>query len=361
MTPKRKSIFDWKAVLGIALSVGLLWWAFKDENFSEILHELRQADPLLFVLAAAGATGVFWPRAWRWRTLLEPVAPGIPFRSRFAATTIGFMGNNLLPARIGEFARVYALSRMEKVSIVAGLGSLVVERLFDAVFVIGLLFIALGLPGVPDISAVKGANLTAVANTLAVLIGIAFVLGALLVLFPERSVSFFEKRIARWLPQGIRRPLVDALEAFLSGLGILRSPKLLIVALVQSAILWLFNAVGFWLGFKAFGIDVSFSGALLLQSVIALAVSVPSGPGFFGLFETGALVVLHQLYQIPKDKVLGFAIGFHLAGFIPVTLIGLFYAWRLGISLKEVGKSEETVEEAVEETLPPETKRTLES
>ena len=361
MTSKRKSIFDWKAILGIGLSIALLWWAFKDEDFGEILHELKQADPLLFIAAAAAATAVFWPRAWRWRTLLEPVAPGTPFRSRFAATTIGFMGNNLLPARIGEFARVFALSRMERVPIVTGLGSLVIERLFDAVFVVGLLFLALTLPGVPDISTAKGANLTAVANTLAILIAVAFILGTLLVLFPQRSVGFFERNIARWLPHGIRRPLVDALEAFLSGLGILRSPKLIVVATLQSAALWLFNAFGFWLGFQAFGIDVSFSGALLLQSVIALAVSVPSGPGFFGLFEGGAVIVLHELYQIEKDKVLGFALGFHLGGFIPVTLIGLFYAWRLGISLKEVGKSEETVEEAVEATLPSETKRTLES
>ncbi len=358
---KRRSLLDWRALVGIAISVALLWWAFKDEDFSKIIAEVRLANPLWFVLAVAAATGVFWPRAWRWKTLLEPVAPGIPFRSRFAATCIGFMGNNLLPARIGEFARVFALSRMERVPIVSGLGSLVVERLFDAVFVIGLLFVALLLPGVPALSNARGPNLTGIANTLAVLVAIAFMIGALLVLYPERSVGFFERRIARLLPKSFRRPLVDALEAFLSGLGILRSPRLLFTATFQSAALWLFNAVGFYLGFRAFGIDVNFAGALLLQSVIALAVSVPSGPGFFGLFEAGALLVLNQLYHIETERVLAFALGFHLGGFVPVTLMGLFYAWRLGLSLKEVGKSEEVVESAVEATLPPETRRTLES
>jgi len=358
---KRSSIFDWKAVLGIAISVALLWWAFKDEDFGKIAAELRLANPWLFLLSVAAATGVFWPRAWRWKTLLQTTYPGTSFRNRFRATCIGFMGNNLLPARIGEFARVFALSRMERVPIVAGLGSLVIERLFDAVFVVGLLFLALSLPGVPDIGAVRGANLQGIANTLAVLIAIAFVLGALLVVFPKRSVGFFETYIARLLPRGIRRPIVDALEAFLSGLGVLRSPKLLISTTVQSGALWLFNALGFYIGMKAFDIDVNFAGALLLQSVIALAVSVPSGPGFFGVFEAGALLVLNQLYHIETERVLAFALGFHLGGFIPITLIGLFYAWRLGISLKEVGKSEEVVEQAVEATLPPETKRTIES
>lgn len=358
---KRRSLFDWKAILGIAISIALLWWAFKDEDFSLIIAEIKLADPLWFILAVAAATGVFWPRAWRWKTLLQPVCPGTTFKSRFRATTIGFMGNNLLPARIGEFARVFALSRMEKVPIVSGLGSLVVERLFDAVFVIGLLFLALALPGVPDIGALRGANLTTIANTLAVLIVIAFLLGTLLVLFPRQSVGFFERYIARFLPKGIRRPLIDALEAFLSGLGILRSPRLLISATLQSAGLWVFNAVGFYIGFKAFGIDVPFSGALLLQSVIALAVSVPSGPGYFGLFEAGAVLVLGELYHIPNEQVLAYALGFHMGGFIPVTLIGLFYAWRLGISLRDVGQSEQVVEQAVEETLPSEAKRAIES
>lgn len=348
-------------MLGIAISVALLWWAFKDEDFGKIVAELKLADPWWFILSVIAATAVFWPRAWRWKTLLEPVSAGTTFQSRFRATTIGFMGNNLLPARIGEFARVFALSRLEKVPLVAGLGSLVIERLFDAVFVVGLLFVALALPGVPDIGAVRGANLTAIANTLAVLIAVAFVMGTLLVIFPKRSVGFFERYIARILPRAVRRPIVDALEAFLSGLAILRSPRLVASATLQSAGLWLFNALGFYLGFKAFGIDVPFSGALLLQSVIALAVSVPSGPGFFGLFEAGALLVLNQLYHIETELVLAFALGFHLGGFIPVTLIGLFYAWRLGISLRDVGESEQVVEQAVEATLPNEAKRAIES
>jgi glycosyltransferase 2 family protein len=358
---KRKSLLDWKAVVGIVVSVVLLWWAFKDQDLGKIAAEMRLANPWWFLAAAGAATAVFWPRAWRWKTLLDPVAPGTTFKSRFRATCIGFMGNNLLPARVGEFARVFALSRMERVPVVSGLGSLVIERLFDAVFVIGLLFVALSLPGVPNIADVEGPNLTSIANTLAILIAIAFVLGIMLVLFPNKSVAAFEKYVARFLPKSFRRPIVDALEAFLRGLAVLRSPKLFAITTFQSLALWLFNAVGFYLGFKAFGIDVPFSGALLLQSTIALAVSIPSGPGFFGLFEGGALLVLNKLYHIEAERVLAFAVGFHLGGFIPVTLMGLFFTWKLGLSLKEVGTSEEVVEEAVEATLPPETKRTLEA
>jgi hypothetical protein len=97
--------------------------------------------------------------------------------------------------------------------------------------------------------------------------------------------------------------------------------------------------------------DFPLSAALFLQSAIALAVSIPSGPGFFGIYQGAATLVLHDMWGAPLDSALAFAIGFHLAGFIPVTFIGLYYAWRTGLSFGEVRESEEIVEEAVEEAL----------
>lgn len=352
--PRRKqaSFFDWKAIVGIVLSIVLLWYALRNVDPAEVIAELRRANPFYYILAVAAAFGVFPIRAWRWKTLLQAAAPDTKFRSRYAATTIGFMGNNVLPARIGEFARAYAFAKMEKITVVGSFGSLVVERLFDAIGVVGLLFVAMSLPGTPDVTNIGGRDLSALVNTLGVLVVIAITLGISLVIVPTATVRFVEKYIARFLPKSFRRPFVDSLEAFLAGLSVLRSPILLTTATVQTIALWLFNAVGFWLAFKTFGIDVGFGGALLLQSIIALAVSVPSGPGFFGPYEVAAVMILEHAYGVPYDKAISFAIGFHIGGFIPVTVVGLYYAWRLGISLKDVEASEEIVEEAVEKTIP---------
>lgn len=350
--PTKRRLLNWKAIVGIALSIALLWYALRDVDPNEVLREIRNADPLLYLASIIAATLVFPIRAWRWGTLLAATHPDTKYGNRLAATCIGFMGNNILPARVGEFARAYAFSRKEDIGMVASFGSLVVERLFDAIAVIGLLFVAMSLPGVPDVSNIGGRDLTALVNTLAVLVAFGLALGISLVLFPERTVTFVEQYPARVLPNAIRRPFVDALESFLTGLTVLRSPALLSAATAQTFVLWLFNAVGFWLAFMAFGVDVGFSGALLLQSIIALAVSVPSGPGFFGPFELAAKFVLVGAYGITEDKAISFAIGFHIGGFIPITVIGLLYAWRLGISLREVEQSEEAVEEAVEHDLP---------
>jgi glycosyltransferase 2 family protein len=349
-TVRQRRLLDWKAVVGIGISALLLYLTFRRMDMGAVWENLRGVHVPLFLLSSAAATAVFWIRAWRWRTILRPVRD-VPFRSRFAAVTIGFMGNNLLPARIGEFLRAYSLSRMEPVPLVASFASLVIERLFDGIFVIALLFVAMSLPGFPAVDVAEGVGYTGYARVAAVVVLAATLFLFALVLMPQRAVALTE-RIVVLLPTAVRRPIVDALEAFLSGVGILRDPVLLIRASAWSLVLWLFNAVGFWIAFAAFGLPLPFTAALFFQSAIALAVSVPSGPAFVGVYHGAAVFVLSRMWGAHEAAAGAFAVGFHLAGFIPVTLIGLYYAWRMGLSIGEVKSSEEVVETAVESVSP---------
>ena len=351
----RRRLLDWKAVVGIAISAGALWFTFRGMELRDVFTELAAADPLLMLLSAAAVTGVFWIRAWRWRAILKPIGD-TPFRSRFSAVTIGFMGNNLLPARIGEFMRAYALSRQEPIPLVASFASLVIERLFDGVLVVTLLFVAMSMPGFPAFDVAEtipiigldgGVRLATLARGMAVFVGAAVLILFALVLMPTRAVRTIE-RVVRILPLSFRRPIIDALEAFLAGVSVLRDPGLLLRTAGWSTFLWLFNAVGCWIAFRAFGFELPFVAAVFFQSAIALAVSVPAGPGFIGVYHAMAAFVLANLWGEPDVNARAFAVGFHLVGFIPVTVIGLYYAWRMGLSMGEVTSSEEVVEDAVE-------------
>lgn len=339
---------DWRALLGIAISVGLLYWAFRDEDLGRIATEIRSADPLLLLIATAFATFIFWIRAWRWRAILEPACKDTSFRSRFAGVTIGAMGNNLLAARAGEFARAYAFSRMEPISIVASFSSLVIERLFDGIFLVMFLFLAMMLPGFPpfqvsgDVSYVTGARM------LVFLIALAFALLFLITLWPDRFVARIEAVVTRILPEKLRRPVIDSLEAFVVGVSSLRDPKLILRAAFWSAAVWTVNALGFWVAFHAFGMDLPLSAGIFFTSCIALAVSAPSGPGFVGIYQAAAQFVLVTLWGQEAAKALALSVGFYISAFIPVTLIGLFYAYRLGLTLSRVASTEEEVEVAVE-------------
>src|SRR5690606_305697 len=121
-----------------------------DVDFGAVLRHVSEADPLLFGASVVVATALFWIRAVRWHWLLEPIQPGIPYHPRIAATCIGFMANNLLPARVGEFVRAFALGRITGMRVSAAFGSLVVERLLDGICVVAFFFLAMAAPGFPS-------------------------------------------------------------------------------------------------------------------------------------------------------------------------------------------------------------------
>src|SRR5690606_37823660 len=156
---RRGGAFGWKALLGIALSVALLAFALRGVDLHEVLREIGRAQPLWFLAAVFAATAVFLVRAWRWKPLLQPMLPDSPLHPRFAATTIGFMTNNILPVRIGEFARAFALSRMQPIPVAASFGTVAVERLFDGLTIVVFLIISIMLPGFPGAVTVDGVEL----------------------------------------------------------------------------------------------------------------------------------------------------------------------------------------------------------
>jgi uncharacterized protein (TIRG00374 family) len=356
---RRRRFIDWKAILGTIISGALLYLTFRDMALADVWRELRGVDGPLFILATAMVTFVFWIRAWRWRGILEPIAV-VPFRDRFAAVNIGFMANNLLPARVGEFLRAYALARLARVPVVGGLASIVVERTFDGIFIVALLFLAMLSPGFPPFAGVQeltvpGTDYTVTILDLARSFGI-FIAGVaafllLLVFQPRRAVRIAEAAVF-WMPVSFRRPVVNAIEAFLAGAGVLRDARLLLRATAWSALLWLWYALGIWVGLMAFGIHLSYPAAVFFSSALVLAAAVPAAPGFIGTWHLMARFVLADMWGVNTVTAGAFAAGFHLAGFIPVTLIGLYYAWRMGLSLGEAAHSDEVVEEVVEREIP---------
>ena len=144
----------WRGVVGILLSAGFLYFAFRGIRFDEVATQMRSTNVWLMALAAILATGVFPLRAIRWRPILDPVAPNLPYGKLWRATAIGMMINNVVPARVGELARAFALSRSApEVPFTASLASLVVDRLFDAILIFGLMFAAMLSPALPAGSA----------------------------------------------------------------------------------------------------------------------------------------------------------------------------------------------------------------
>jgi len=332
---------DWRGVLGIVLSAALLIWTLHDVAWLDVWRELRRSNLALFFASAVAATLIFPLRALRWRVILGPVAPDLPLGMLWRSTAIGMMVNNVVPARVGELARAYALTReTPRVGFPAAFASIAVDRVFDAVVLLLLTFLAMLAPSFPGGATIGGRPVGALVAGWGAA-GILALLAAFytLVFFPQRIITVFEWFARRVAPKVEARGR-EVLLTFAAGLGVLRHPGRFAAVFGWTLAHWLLNAFAFWLGFQAVGIAAPFSAALFVQGLIAVGVAIPSSPGFFGVFEALARAGLGEVYGVPATLAVSWAIGFHLLSFIPITLIGAFYFARLGLKLKDVGSGE---------------------
>jgi uncharacterized protein (TIRG00374 family) len=206
----------WKYLPGIVISAIFLFLAFRKVNVGDLKLALEHADYAYVIPAFLLSLVSLWVRAVRWRFLLRPVKT-IGIGTLFDATAIGFMGNNLLPARLGELMRAHVIGGKEKISRSAALATIVVERVFDGFTL--LLFLAVVLvvwsPGFPGW--LRKASAVAVVFYICALV--------FLVLFTVKTeaVMRVSETIARPLPESVKRLLSRALGSFANGLAVLRS------------------------------------------------------------------------------------------------------------------------------------------
>ena len=323
------------AAVGLVISILLLWWALHDVSLREVWHEIRSARLRWLMAAAAGATLTFPLRTIRWRYLLRDQGAVLPVGPLWHATAIGFMANNLLPARAGEVARAYAARSLTGVRFTTALASVAVERVFDGLFLVGLLVVGFLAGGFTTAATVQGMPLSRIALGGAVLFGSVFVVAVAVVWQPALTRRLAHAALQRLLPARWADRMLGMVDGILDGLSALRAPGRLGAVLFWSLILWLTNAASFALAFVAFGLSLPWGTALVLQGLLAFGVAVPSTPGFFGVFE-GVTRASLALYGVAASSAVSLAIGYHITGFLPITLLGLWSLWRANLHMRDL-------------------------
>jgi uncharacterized protein (TIRG00374 family) len=323
------------ALFGLGISVGLLWWALRGVSPTDVLRHVRSARPGPLALAVVLATLSFPLRWIRWRVLLQVSGPRIA-GSLWHAVAVGFMANNLLPLRAGELVRSYTASLLGGIRFTTVLSSVAVERIFDGLTVVALLTFALLRSDLPPSLSVGGVSVAHVAQAGALISGVAFLLAVAILAAPR----YAERIVRRLAPsQRLAGKLVNIIEGVRSGLLALRTPGRLFLVVLWSLVLWLINALAFYVGFAAFDIRVSYLGALLMQGLIVLGIAIPSTPGFFGPFEAVIVAVL-ALYGVPNEVAFSYAIAYHITSFLPITLLGMWSLTRIPGGLRGLRQAE---------------------
>jgi uncharacterized protein (TIRG00374 family) len=306
---------------GMALGIGLIVLLLRSVDLGQLGNAFGHIDYLYLALAMVAFAVNLLLKVPRWALLLGEDAPG--FDTLFGAINVGYAVNSLLPARLGDIVRAYWVRDRAGLPMVRTLSTIALERVSDGITVL-LLFLILA-PTVAFPSGLRGSALAA---------GVVFVLALiamLLLAYGSTRDNRFSRSLAG-LESGRWAIITRVIRQIATGLRALRSARTVVLLILYTAIIWGANAVLLWLVVRAFHLNAPLAAGVLGNSVVSLGMTVPSTPGYIGVFDY-LIVVTLGLYGIHKTQALAAALVFHAIAFVPVTVIGIVYIARAGVRM----------------------------
>jgi uncharacterized protein (TIRG00374 family) len=326
-----------RTVLIFLLTLGLLGVSFRGTDLAGVWAETRRANRPMLASALIVTALTYGIRAWRWQSLLAPIG-ATRFVNAFTTTVIGFAANFLLPARAGEVIRPYLLARRENLNAASAFATIVLERFLDLATVL-LLFAGFVLTAGPD--AISGDPAQFARVKVGGMVAALAALGALGVLFalaghPDR-LGRAALRIERVLPARLARIVASFVETFAKGLAVMRHPARLLAALALSFPMWMSIAAGIWLASLAFHITFSYPASFLVMTILVVGVAAPT-PGAIGGFHAAYIFSVTTFFGATADRAGAAALVLHAISFVPVTLLGVLFMAREGLTLASARK-----------------------
>jgi uncharacterized protein (TIRG00374 family) len=327
-------------LVGFVITIAILAYGLWRLDLGEVAVGLRRADYRLLPFSAGATLGGYLLRTARWRLILAP-AQVLPVKTLYGPLMIGFMANNLLPARMGEFVRAYSLNRVAGTPKTLGLSTVVLERVFDGLTLVAVLLVLALFRALPAF----GAPLAYVAGAL---FAVA-TLGAWLMISNEALALRLVRAVTSPFPEALSELAERKAQSFAAGLRSLRRPRTLLLIAALSATVWACEALSYYLLLLGFGDTLGLAAALpaafFLTVVINLGIMIPSAPGYVGTFE-GAGVSALAPFGVAAERALALTIVAHAVQWLLVTGIGVALLARAGMSLRGATAAPRPVERA---------------
>jgi len=321
---------------GVAISAVFLWYSLRGTDFARIGEALARANWWLSLPMLGSYCLYYWIKALRWRMLLAPMTKTTA-RAIFSPMMIGFMFNNILPAHLGEFVRMYLGARQLGIRNTQVLATIVLERMFDflsVVFFLGLVLLV-GKDVPPTL--VHIGYVTA-------LVGLAFMAVAAVYITWTTPFLAFVKRASFFVPRKIRDAILHQLEIGVQGLFALKQPRLLAGIVITSLAQWACMGVSAYLAIVAVGIETRMSAAFVVLAATTFGVTLPAAPGFLGSIQAAFKAALTP-YKVSATAAFAASAFFHVPTYLIVTLPGLYLLKRTGYKMKQIREEAEAAAE----------------
>ena len=312
-------------IIGILVSVICLYFAFRGINIKESIEIVKNINVVYFLISLVLSVVIIALRGLRWECFI-PLKKPIKKRTIFMTTYIGYMGNNIWPAKLGEVARAYILGVKENVSKSALIASVVTERLFDVIT--GGVILTLSVIFIPNLPK----TVTYAAIALFVFSMAGFLVLIFLVWKREFAHKFFHK-IFGILPKNIGEKLIEFSCNFIDGIGFKNDPKHIFLIFFYTFLYLIGQVLTISFLLTAFNIKASVMIALFMFAVGGFGFAVPSAPSGIGPFEWAVIFGL-SLIGVERNIAAPYALVYHIMGIVPIVIIGFIFLFMLGIDLK---------------------------
>ena len=319
-----------KLLIGIVVSLGFLYLAVRGISWSEFADAMRRTRWIFLVPAIVVTMLGHFSRSLRWKLMMDPIKE-CRIGPLWSATAIAFMVNNLLPARLGEFVRALAIGRTERVSKSASFATIVYERVVDVFVLIILIWYCSVRISAPSWLA-RSTEILIVFNVA------LFVLLFAMVRWRRRFRELLGRAV-RPLPIEAQSRIQISADAFIDGLGVVTKPQAALPITVLSVAVWGFAVLGVYFCVLAMNLTLPFLSSVFLIVLVSLGSMIPSAPAYLGTIQYACVLGL-GLYHVDRGQAIAFSTVYHATQFFPITLTGLYYAWRSHLRLSELSRGE---------------------
>lgn len=312
-------------IAGVLVSSILLVLVFWNTDWDRIIGAFREANHLLLALSALITLAGLWLRARLWQVLFWP--DHVEHDTLLDAVNIGYLANNVLPARAGDVLRSYLVAEWDSPSMPHALSTTIFERIWDSLLILGLFFALLPFQPIPQ-SGVR----------IGVIVGLGFagvVMMLALVMWQRDLGRRWLTRILSLVPHIDGKEWADTLMELLDSFAIVRRPRVMLRVVAWSIPIWGGAIIAYWLVILAFGINVSPAVGALAITAAAFGLAAPSAPAGVGTFE-GAVIGALLLVGIDADLARSVALALHAMNFITLSGAGLWSLVRRGLGYRDL-------------------------
>jgi len=314
------------AIIGWIISIALLISLFANMNINVLVSHMVKANWIWLAMAAITSLIVVCIKSYRWQLIMDPEKKYGKRRNSFwlicKVTFMGFAGNNLLPARGGDWLKIYLLGKWKNMSKASLASVTALDKIFDGISIL-LLF---GLFALYAVLLGQHHTYPTWVKTGSIIVSIVIIVS----LGICAGLLIYHKRTRKKTELGQIATLIQKLGA---GMNMLSRKKIVLATILISLVSSLLQILTIWMCQMAFNIDMAPWIPAVIFIAINLAIIIPSAPSGIGPFEAAG-VLAYTWIGLKTETAFNISFMYHAVQFIPVTLIGMSFYFKSGLAKK---------------------------